>query len=181
MAQVAIIGTGLIPCGKHIDRTIVDMGAEVSLLALQDAGIKPSMVEAGFFGNILGGRLFSDFTIGQHVFWEVGIHKVPILNIENACTSGSSGIYLAYNMIAAGQIEMAIVTGVEKMIVPEMGLVDSGRSEPDTLMGLVAPATFGIRARRHMEEFGTTAEQLAMVSVKNRSIIRMPNSRNPSP
>ena len=168
MAQVAIIGTGLIPCGKHIDRTIVDMGAEVSLLALQDAGIKPSMVEAGFFGNILGGRLFSDFTIGQHVFWEVGIHKVPILNIENACTSGSSGIYLAYNMIAAGQIEMAIVTGVEKMIVPEMGLVDSGRSEPDTLMGLVAPATFGIRARRHMEEFGTTAEQLAMVSVKNR-------------
>lgn len=168
MAGVAIIGTGVIPCGKHFDRTIVDMGADVSLLALQDAGIKPAMVEAAFFGNILGGRLFSDFTIGQHVFWEVGIHKIPVLNIENACTSGSSGIFLAYNMIAAGQIEVAIVAGVEKMNVPEMGLVDSGRSEPDTLMGLVAPATFGIRARRHMEEFGTTAEQLAMVSVKNR-------------
>ncbi len=178
MANVVIIGAGLIPCGKHLHRSIVDMGAEVSLMALKDAGIKPTMVEAGFFGNILGGRLFSDFTIGQHIFWEVGINKVPVLNIENACTSGSSGIYLAYNMIAAGQIDVAIVAGVEKMNVPEMGLVDSGRSEPDTLMGLVAPATFGIRARRHMEEFGTTLEQLALVSVKNRKhAVHNPNAQ----
>jgi acetyl-CoA acetyltransferase len=178
MANVAIIGTGVIPCGKHVNRTIVDMGAEAALLAVKDAGIKPSKIEAGFFGNILGGRLFNDFTIGQHIFWEVGINKVPVINIENACTSGSSGIFLAYNMIAAGQIEAAIVAGVEKMNVPEMGLVDSGRSEPDTLLGLVAPATFGIRARRHMEEFGTTPRQLAMVSVKNRNhAVNNPNAQ----
>jgi acetyl-CoA acetyltransferase len=172
-AKAAIVGVGMVPCGKHPERSLIDMGAEAAFLALKDAGIKPKQVDACFFGNVLGSRLFGDFTMGQHVYWEVGINKVPVVNVENACTSGSTALYLGFNMIAAGQAEVVLVTASEKMYVPEMGLVDSGRAELATLLGLVAPATFGIRARRHMEEFGTTEKQMALVAVKNRGHARL--------
>lgn len=168
VGPVFIVGIGMIPFAKHPERTVVDMGAEAAYLALRDAGAKPAQVDACFFGNILAGHLFGDFTLGQHVFWEVGINRVPVVNVENACTSSSTALYLGFNMIAAGQAEMVLVAAAEKMYVPDTGLVDSGHNELETLLGLVAPATFGIRARRHMHEFGTSERELAMVAVKNR-------------
>jgi len=168
MASVAVVGVGIIPFGKHPDRTLVDMAAEAARLALKDAGAKPPLVEACFLANGLAGRLFGDFTVGQNVFWEVGINRVPVVNVENACTSGSTALYLAYNTVAAGQAEVVLVVGAEKMYVPEFGLINSGETELDTQLGLVAPASFALRARRHMADFGTTPEQLALVSVKNR-------------
>jgi len=168
MASVAIVGVGMSHFGKHPERTLVDMAGEAALLALKDAGIKPSQVELCFFANGLASRLFGDFTIGQNVFWEVGINRVPVVNVENACTSGSTALYLAYNAVAAGQAEVALAVGAEKMYVPEFGLINSGQSELDTQLGLVAPASFALRAVRHMTEFGTTPEQLAQVAVKNR-------------
>ncbi len=168
MAEVKVIGAGVIPFGKHPERTLVDMGAEAALLALRDAGLPPSRVEAAFFSNGLAGRLFGDMTIGQNVFWEAGIHRIPVVNVENACTSGSTAFYLASNMVAAGQAETVLVVGAEKMCVPEFGLINSGETEIDTQLGMVAPAGFALRAVRHMAEFGTTREQLARVAVKNR-------------
>ena len=119
----------MIPFGKHPDRSIVDMGAEAGFLALKDAGIKPAQVDACFFANAFASRLFGDLTLGQHVFWELGINKVPIINVENACTSGSTAFYLAYNMVAAGQADMILVAGAEKLYVPELGLINSGGTE----------------------------------------------------
>lgn len=168
MALAAVIGIGMIPFGKHPSRTVVSMAAEAAYLALKDAGIKPSQVEAGFFSSGAATRLFGDSTIGQNVFWEVGINKIPVINVENACTSGSTALYLAYNAVAAGQAEVALAVGADKLCVPELGLLDSGKNELDTQLGLVAPASFAMRAIRHMVEFGTTPEQLAHVAVKNR-------------
>ena len=168
MEEVYVIGTGIIPFGRHPERSLVDMGAEAAYLALKDSGLKPSRLGAAFFTNGLASRLFGDHTIGQNVFWEVGISRIPVLNVENACTSGSTGFYLARNMVAAGQVEAAIVVGAEKMCVPQFGLINSGETEIDTQLGMVAPAGFALRAVRHMEEFGTTVEQLARVAVKNR-------------
>lgn len=168
MASATVVGVGIIPFGKHPDRTLVDMAAEAALLALNDAGIKPDKVEACFLSNMLAGHLFGDFTLGQNVFWELGINRVPVVNVENACTSGSTAAFLAYNMVSAGQAEVALVVGVEKMCVPQFGLINSGETELDTQLGHVAPAGFAIRAKCHMAEFGTTPEELAAVSVKNR-------------
>ena len=168
MASVAVIGVGMIPFGKHPERTIVDMASEAVFQAIKDAGIKPAQVDACFFANGFAGRLFGDMTIGQHVFWELGINKVPVINVENACTSGSTAFYLAYNMVAAGQADTVLVAGAEKMYVPELGLINSGETELDTQLGLVASAGFALRAIRHMTEFGTTPQQLAQVAVKNR-------------
>jgi acetyl-CoA acyltransferase len=168
MASAAVIGVGIIPFGKHSGRTLVGMAAEAALLALNDAGITPDKVEACFFSNMLASHLFGDFTIGQNVFWELGINRVPVINVENACTSGSTAAYIAYNMVSGGQAEVALVVGAEKMCVPQFGLINSGETELDTQLGHVAPASFAIRAKRHMAEFGTTPEELAAVSVKNR-------------
>lgn len=169
MGEVVVAGVGMIPFGRYPERTIVDMGAEAALLALVDAGIRSSDVGMGFFSNVLAGRLFGDYTIGQNVFWEVGVNRIPVFNVENACTSGSSAFCLAHMAIAAGEADVVLVVGSEKTYVPGFGLINSGATEVDTLLGMAAPVGFALRARRHMEDFGTTPEQLARVAVKNRA------------
>jgi acetyl-CoA acetyltransferase len=168
MSRPVVLGAAMIPFGKHLERTVVDMGAEVARGALLDAALSPSDIDCGFFANVLAGRLFGDSTVGQNVLWEVGINRIPVVNVENACTSGSTAFVLAYNAVVAGQAEAVIAVGSEKTVVPQLGLINSGQTELDTQLGLVAPAGFALRARRHMTEFGTTPEQLAAVSVKNR-------------
>ncbi len=167
--MVAIIGTGIIPFGQFIDRSIVSLAMEASLKALDDAEISRNDVGACYFANALGGMIFGDTTIGQNLTAAMGIRKIPVVNVENACTSGSTAYYLARNAILAGECEVALVVGSEKMCVPGFGLINSGTTELDTLLGMVTPAGFALRAKRHMYEFGTTVEQMAMVTVKSRA------------
>jgi len=169
MSTPIVVGAGMTQFGKHLERTVVDMGAEAARAALLDAALSPADIDLGFFSNVLSGRLFGDATIGQNVLWEVGINRIPVINVENACTAGSTAFVLACNAVLADQAEAVMVVGAEKTAVPQLGLINSGQTELDTQLGLVAPAGFALRARRHMEEYGTTAEQLARVAVKNRA------------
>lgn len=168
MSDVYLAGVGMIPFGVHAERILVDMAGEAALLALEDASLAPGQVDMGFFASATAAPLFKDVTVGQNVYWQVGINQIPIFNLENACTSGSAAFYLACNAIAAGQADVVMVVGGEKMCVPEMGLLNSGATELDTQLGLVTPASFAMRAVRHMADYGTTLEQLASVAVKNR-------------
>lgn len=168
MSVPIVMGLGMMPFGKHPSRTIVDMGAEVARAALLDAGLSPADIDIAFFSNVLAGRLFGDATIGQNVLWEVGVNRIPVVNVENACTSGATAFMLAYNAVVADQAEAVMVVGSEKTVVPQLGLINSGQTELDTQLGLVAPAGFALRAQRHMADYGTTLEQLARVAVKNR-------------
>ena len=166
--MVAIIGTGMTPFGRHGDRSLADLGRAAARAALSDAGVAPKTIDGAFVANGLAALLFGDTTIGQTVLAGVGIRGIPVVNVENACTSGSSALWLAFAAIAAGQIDCALVVGVEKMCVPAMGLLNSGRTEIDTRLGLVTPASFALRAARHMHEFGTTRRQMASVVAKSR-------------
>lgn len=168
MSDVMIAGTGNIPFGRFPERSLVSMAVAAGLNAIDCAGLQARDVQLGFFSNALAGKLFGDLTVGQNVFADMGMPRIPVLNIENACTSGSSAFYLACLAIRSGEVECALVVGAEKMCVPQIGLLSSGNSELDTLLGLVTPASFALRARRYMVEYGTTREQLAMVSVKSR-------------
>jgi len=168
MNRAYVIGVGMTPFLRQSDLALAELAREAAALALRDAGVRPQAVGAGYFANALGSRLTGDSTVGQHVFAALGITRIPIVNVENACTSGSSAFYLACNAIRAGQVELAVVVGAEKMSVPGLGLLNSGTAELETRLGLVTPASFALRAQRHIHEFGTTPEQLAMVSVKNR-------------
>lgn len=166
--MVSIIGAGITSFGQHLDRTIVSVALEATLQAFKDADLNKERIGACYFANTLGPLLFGDTTIGQNLTAAVGLNGIPVVNVENACTSGSSAFHLARNAILAGDCEIALVVGAEKMCVPDFGLINSGATELDTQLGMVVPAGFALRAQRHMYEFGTTAEQMAQVTVKSR-------------
>ena len=168
MAEVSIIGAGIIPFGKYYNRTLTDLASEAAYNAIRDAEIEKAKIQSGIFASSLASKLFGDIAVGQNVFWDVGINRIPIINVENACTSGSTAFYLAYCLILSGQADYVLVVGAEKMCVEGFGLINSGQTELDTQLGLVAPVGFALRAKRHMKEFGTTLEQMAQVAVKNR-------------
>ena len=166
--MTAIIGIGVTAFGSQPDRTIVSLGEEAALAALGDCTISPRRIQAGFFASALAARLFGDTSLGQNIFAGLGLDEIPIANVENACTSGSTALYLAHLAVESGAAEVALAVGAEKMCVPHLGLIDSGSSELETQLGLVTPASFALRAARHMHEFGSTARQLALVAAKNR-------------
>lgn len=166
--MTAIIGAGLTEFKLSLERTIDTMAIEAIQLALKDANIERKQLQNAYFANALGGILLGDTTVGQSVCAKMGIRSIPVINVENACTSGSSAFHLAHQAIEAGQCDVALVVGVEKMSVPNFGLINSGASDVDTQLGMVTPVSFALRAKRHMHEFGTTPEQLAEVTVKSR-------------
>ncbi|HBA52988.1 MAG TPA: propanoyl-CoA acyltransferase [Syntrophorhabdus aromaticivorans] len=168
MREVDIIGVGMTPFGKHVNTPFIELGGVPVLEVIKNAGIKPSEIQVAFCSYALAGQLFGVAVAGQSILWQAGINKIPVVNIENACTSGSSAFHLAWSMVAGGVYDTALVVGVEKMVVPNFGLISSGDTELDTLEGLVTPASFAIRASRYMEQHGATPAQLAQVAVKNR-------------
>lgn len=166
--MASIIGVGLTPFGRFSDQSIDDLGVHAIRQALSDADLNVDRIDYVFCANALGALLLGDTTVGQSICARIGIRHIPVINVENACASGSTAFFLAQQAINAGICETALVVGVEKMCVPNSGLVDSGKSDVDTQLGMVTPAGFAMRAVRHMHEFGTTARQLAQVTVKSR-------------
>lgn len=168
MSGVHIIGAGMTAFQRAAQADLAGLAREAALLALHDANLPASRIGAGYFANVLGPQLSGETTAGQYVMAALGVRRVPVVNVENACTSGSTAFWLAVNGIRSGEIDVALVIGAEKMSVPGLGLLRGGLEEIETQLGLVAPASFAMRAKRHMHEFGTTVEQFALVSVKNR-------------
>jgi benzoylsuccinyl-CoA thiolase BbsB subunit len=146
--------------GRHADVRMEDLGHEACTAAIRDAGIDQSNIEAAYCGHCYQGM-----TAGQRVLRESGIGGIPIINIEDACSSSSIAFSEAYHGIASGRFDMALAIGVEKM---PRGLVPLDRNELDIALGKTMPADFAMTMRLHMRDFGTTLEQVAMVAVKNR-------------
>ena len=163
MRKVSIVGASMIRFGKFPDCSIEEMGAEASLNALRHAGMKHKEVEAAFVGNVL-----SPPNAAQRALDELGLTGVTCFNHENACGSGSAAFRDAYISVAAGVYDRVLVIGVENMTKKIKGLIpiEDGTSMLFD-MGLVAPAFFALLANRHMEDYGTTPEQFAQISVKN--------------
>lgn len=167
MRDVFIIGAGMTQLGKHPERSLRDLGGEACRLALVDADIGPDRIGAAYCGNALGSAVQGETGVGQNVFWEVGVSGVPVINVENACATGSTALHLARQAVAAGEYDVALVAGVEKSVMPKGSMLNVGAGELETRLGDVFPGHFAMVAQRHMEKYGTTREQLAQVSVKN--------------
>jgi acetyl-CoA acetyltransferase len=167
MSDVYIIGAGMTEFGKHLERSLRDLGREACLEAIKDAGIEPNQIQAGYCGNALAAAIQGETGVGQNVFWEVGIKGIPIVNMENACASGSTALREGWMAVAGGFYDVVIVAGVEKSVMPKGKMLDVGAGELDTKLGDVFPGYFATIAQKHMERYGTTREQMAQVSVKN--------------
>jgi len=168
MRDVYVVGVGMTPLGRHLDKRLRDLGKVACFSALKDAGLEPKDIQAGFCGNALAPAIQGETGVGQNVFWEVGINKIPILNIENACCSGSSAFREAWLTVASGLYDVAIAVGVEKTYTEKGGMLDIGKPDLDLMLGLVLPAYFAFVANRYIQEFGISKEDLALVAVKNR-------------
>ena len=172
MRDAFIVGSGLIRFGRYPDQLLEDFALPAISEAVADAGIDGRTLGLAVFGNSGGGRV-----AGQRVLRELGLTGFSILNVENACAGGGSALHVGWMAVASGLHDLALVVGMEKM---EKGLIPPNPGEYEAALGKTLPAKYALRARKHMDQYGLTREQLALVSVKNHragALIRTPTTR----
>jgi acetyl-CoA acetyltransferase len=172
MTNIYLAGVGLTPFGKFADSSLATLGRDAGSQALRDAGVEPRQIELISCGSARSGILHArESGVAQLVGWELGIEGVPSYNEKGFCASGALAFNVAQMALASGSYDVALVVGVEKMSARD------GKGRPLTSDGMVLegeqgftpPAYYAMAARRHMEVYGTTREQIATVAVKNRA------------
>lgn len=161
MQKVYVIAAAMSTFGSFPEIDIVEMARRMAWEAIKSSGVPPKMI-----GTIFCAHMRQGGTLGQRVFSQLGLTGGTIINVENACASGGSAVYLARNEVASGACDVAVVLGAEKL-TDIKGFLPTNTSDYNGMNGLVMPASYAMVARAHMEKYGTTAEQIAMVSVKN--------------
>lgn len=174
MRGVAVRGVGLTTFGRRPGETDRSLAEEAVHRALRDADLPPAAIEAAWLGNVTGGQLGGQMcALGQLALRPFGLGGLPVTRVEAACASGSVAVRSAYLAVASGQADVALAFGTEHMTgAPTPRTIDvlAGASDlqAESRFGITFPGVFGMIARRHMDRYGTTAEQLAAVTVKNR-------------
>ncbi len=116
MYKVKMIGGAVTKFGKHIDRNMKSLAAEAVEGALKDAGITKEQLQGAWVGNAAQGVLEGQECVrGQVVLRSMGIGGIPVINVENACASSGTALNGAWAMVALGEIDVALVLGMEKM------------------------------------------------------------------
>ncbi len=197
MAEVFIIGTGMIRFGKYHHRDVRDMAIEAAEFALRDADISKEQVEAAFFSNTFWGLFGNQHSIrGQVVLRSMGIGSIPVINVENACAGASTALHCAIMGLEGGAFDVALVIGSEKISNPDKNLslmayascMDVANFENQLKLmeelskefKVEVPPTgkvgegrsvfmdaYALGARWHMSRFGSTQRQLAIIASKN--------------
>ncbi|MEH6551701.1 MAG: thiolase family protein [Pseudomonadales bacterium] len=183
-----VAGVGMTKFGKHLDKSLKQLGGAPVLEAIKDAGIDMSDIQAAYVGNCAAGTVTGQESIrGQVILSSIGLGKIPIINIENACGSSTTALNQAAMMITAGFYDVVLVSGVEKLFHENKmityaafsGAVDvevrdqmiadlsKGQSEGSGKSRSIFTDFYGVMARDHMEEYGSTPEHFAMVTAKN--------------
>jgi acetyl-CoA acetyltransferase len=174
--KVFVIGVGMTKFEKpgSKDWDYPDMGREAGQKALADAGIPYEKIEQAAVGYCYG-----DSTCGERAFYELGHTGIPIYNVNNNCSTGSTALFMAKQFVEGGLAECAMALGFEKMEKGSLGVKYTDRTNPMDkhfklmieLRGFAkapgAPQFFGNAGREHMEKYGTTAEQFAKIGWKN--------------
>jgi acetyl-CoA C-acetyltransferase len=172
MREVAIVGIGKTAFGAFADRDLRSLAVEAGEKCLADAHVKPSEVEEFFLGNFAGPSFVGQNHLAPYIAGAMGILGVPCTRFEAACASSGAAFYHAVASVAAGLNDIVLITGVEKMTsqtTPKVTEILAGAGDTcgEGRAGATFPALFAMIARRHMYQYGTTHEQMAMVAVKN--------------
>lgn len=161
MSDVVVRGVGMHPFGRFAEKSVVDLGIDALLEALRDADADWRSIEALYCGHMYAGT-----GAGHRVASVLGATGIPIINVENACSSGGTAFLAARQALVAGEFATVAVLGIEKM---PRGFMDMDYFDPWRRMigHAVNPAQFAFAIRRHMHDYGTTERQLALVAEKN--------------
>ncbi|MFH1056357.1 MAG: thiolase domain-containing protein [Candidatus Micrarchaeota archaeon] len=172
MRSVSVIGVGLSKFGERWDASFRQLVAEAGVRAIQDSQIDGKDIQAVYGGCMASGRFIGQEHIGALIVDQLGLNPIPSTRLEAACASGSVAFRSAYLAIASGMYDVVAVGGVEKMTEVSVedaatALGGAGDQEWELFIGATFPALYALIARRHMQEYGTTEEQMALCAVKN--------------
>jgi acetyl-CoA acetyltransferase len=175
--KVFVVGVGMTKFEKPGSRQwdYPDMAEEAGKKALADAGIDYAEIE-----QAVAGYCYGDSTCGERAVYTLGLTGIPIYNVNNNCSTGSTALFMAKQFVQGGLADCVLAIGFEKMEKGSLGVKYTDRTNPmDKHAKLMietrgfapkSPAAaqfFGNAGREHMERYGTTAEQFAKIGWKN--------------
>ena len=173
-SRVIVAGVGMIPFAKPgASAAYHEMGAEAARRALADAGVAYDLVEQAYAGFVYGNS-----TSGQKAIYRLGMTGIPIVNVNNNCSTGSTALFLARQAIASGAADCALAMGFEQMKPGAIGSVYTDRPSPfedfdalaDTLIEApgvpLALRYFGGAGLAHMKKYGTKLDAFAKIRAK---------------
>jgi acetyl-CoA acyltransferase len=175
-APVYVVGVGMTRFekpGRRPDWDYPDMAREAGTKALDDAGVAYDAVEQAYVGYVYG-----ESTSGQRAVYELGMTGIPVVNVNNNCSTGSTALYLAAQAIRGGTVDCALALGFEKMQPGSLGATFTDREQPlmrhiDLLAQISevrlppAPWMFGAAGREHMREHGSEPVHFAKIGEKS--------------
>lgn len=172
--NVLVAGVGMIAFAKPgAHRPYPEMAAEATRAALVDAGLDYARVQQAYVGYVYG-----DSTAGQRALYEVGMSGIPIVNVNNNCSTGSTALFLARQAVASGAADCVLALGFEHMNPGALGAVFQDRPSPfdrfdtatEELLGHaeipLALRYFGGAGLAHMQQYGTKLETFATIRAK---------------
>ena len=172
--NVIVAGVGMIPFAKPGASKSYDMmGSEATKLALKDCGLNYKSIQQAFVGYVFG-----DSTSGQRALYHVGMTGIPIINVNNNCSTGSTALYLARQAIESGSADCVLALGFEQMRPGALGDIYTDRPSPfgefnencEQLVGNahipLALRYFGGAGKSHMDKYGTTLKDFAKIRAK---------------
>ncbi len=174
-SRAYVVGVGMTKFEKPgaRDWDYPDMARESGTKALADAGIGYDDVQQAYVGYVYG-----ESTSGQRAVYELGMTGIPVVNVNNNCSTGSTALFLATQAVRGGLVDCALALGFEKMQKGSLTTSYEDREQPmmKHLLALAelhefampaAPYMFGAAGREHMKRYGTTPEQFAKIGEKN--------------
>lgn len=172
--DVYVIGVGMIPFAKPgKSEHYPEMARKAVNIALADAGIEYSAIQQAYAGYVYG-----DSTAGQRALYEVGMSGIPVINVNNNCSSGSTALFLARQAVQSGAVECALALGFEEMVPGALGIHYVDKPSPfdrfdqatEALVGHdevpLALRYFGGAGLAHMQQYGTKLSTFAKIRVK---------------
>lgn len=176
MNPVYVVGVGMTPFVKPgTAAPYYVMGAQATRLALADAGIGYEQIQQAYASFVYG-----DSTCGQRALYEVGMTGMPVINVNNNCSSGSTALFLARQAVQAGMVDCALALGFEQMAKGALGAIFTDRPSPlekfiqlaqETFGGKEVPMAlllFGAAGIEYQQKYGMRNETFARVSEKAR-------------
>ena len=175
MRRVAVIGVGMTKFGIS-NKTNIEMFAEAAMEAIEDAGIKPSEIEALFFGNVLGGFEEGQIGMAPYAAYEIGLPHIPATRYEGICATASLALKDAFLAVASGYHDIVMAAGTERATV--MGTPFATRTfimgadaKYEFPTGITFPGVFAMLAHLYSVTYNvpleTLKEAMALVAVKN--------------
>lgn len=192
MRQAYVIGVGMTPFGRHLDKTHTDLTQMAVAEAFADSGVQASDLGMAIYANVVQGFFAGEMSVpGEYALRPMGIQGVRVMHIEAACASSTIGLHVAVDYVRAGLADVVLVVGVEKLYSEDRAKRFAVFQQPlDALeaqryinctQGMLAPAPAGMdgpgpnimmdayaaQARLYMATYGTTQRQIAAIAAKN--------------